>query len=483
MNLAVVQRILGLLLMLFSLTMLPPVVVSLIYDDGTWQPFVEAFAIVLGSGLVIWWPSRKVRRELRLRDAFMVVALFWVVLGFAGAVPLLVAERPEMDFADAVFESVSGFTTSGTTVLVGLDSLPKSILYYRQQIHWFGGMGIVILAVALVPVLGVGGMSLYKAETPGPVKDEKLTPRITQTAKALWLVYVGLTAICAVCLWLAGMSVFDAIGHSFAALSTGGVSTHDANIAYFDGAAIPLILTVFMFLGGANFALHFLLLRNRSARGYLRDSEFRTYAMIMVSVSVFVILMLKLTGTYAGWGSSILHGLFQTVSMQTTTGFLTTDFSVWPTALPVLIMLLTFIGGCAGSTSGGIKVLRWSLLGKQASREIKRLVHPSGEFSVKLRGKPVPLRVIDAVWGYFTIYIVLFGMLMVLLMLTGVDQITAWTAIATCINNAGPGLGTITSNFTTISDAGIWICTLAMLLGRLEIFTLVILFTPAFWRK
>jgi trk system potassium uptake protein TrkH len=413
----------------------------------------------------------------------VVVAAFWIVLSFAGAVPLLVAERPSMDLTHAVFESVSGFTTSGGTVLVGLDAMPKSILYYRQQIHWLGGMGIVILAVALVPVLGVGGMSLYKAETPGPVKDEKLTPRITQTAKALWLVYVGLTAACALCLWLAGMSPFDAIAHSFATLSTGGVSPYDQSIAYFHSTAIPLVLAFFMFLGGANFALHFLMFRNRNLKSYLRDSEFRAYTVIMLSISAFVIVMLKVTGTYADWGSAALHGLFQVVTMQTSTGFLTTDFAAWPSALPVLLMLLTFVGGGAGSTAGGIKVLRWVLLGKQASREIKRLVHPSGEFSVKLRGKPVPLRVIDAVWGYFTIYIVLFALLMLLLMLTGVDQVTAWSAIATCINNAGPGLGAVTYNFTTLNDAGIWICTLAMLLGRLEIFTLVILFTPAFWRK
>jgi trk system potassium uptake protein len=344
-------------------------------------------------------------------------------------------------------------------------------------------MGIVILAVALVPVLGVGGMSLYKAETPGPVKDEKLTPRITQTAKALWLIYVGLTAACALCLWLAGMDAFDAIGHSFAAVATAGVSTHDANIAYFQGAAIPLILALFMFLGGVNFALHFVAFRNRSLRSYLRDSEFRAYGLIMLALSAFVIVMLKLTGTYAGWGGAVLHGLFQVVSMQTTSGFLTTDFSAWPTALPVLLMLATFVGGCAGSTAGGIKVLRWMLVGKQASREIKRLVHPRGEFVVKLRGKPVPLRVIDAVWGYFAIYIVLFALLMLVLMLTGVDQVTAWSAIAACMNNAGTGLGDVTYNFTTLSDPGIWVCTLAMLLGRLEIFTLVILFTPVFWRK
>jgi len=483
MNIAVVQRILGLLLMLFSLTMLPPIGVSFLYQDGNWQPFIDAFMIVFASGFVIWWPSRKVQRELRLRDAFVVVASFWVVLGLAGAVPLVVAETPQMDFTEAMFEAVSGFTTTGATVLVGLESLPKSILYYRQQIQWLGGMGIVILAVALVPVLGVGGMSLYKAETPGPIKDEKLTPRITQTAKALWLIYVGLTAICAVSLWLAGMSAFDAIGHSFAALSTGGFSTYDDSVAHFDSMTISLILAFFMYLGGANFGLHFMLFRNRNLSGYRRDSEFRAYTAILLSLSAFVIVMLMITGTYDSWVDALHHGLFQVVSMQTSTGLKTANFSAWPSALPVVIMLATFIGGCAGSSGGGIKVMRWLLVGKQAAREFKRLVHPSGEFAVKLRGKPVPLRVIDAVWGYFTIYLVLFGLLMVLLMLTGVDQVTAWSAIATCMNNTGPALGDAAHNFQGFSVLGKWICTLAMLFGRLEIFTLLILFTPTFWRK
>jgi trk system potassium uptake protein TrkH len=483
MNFAVVQRILGLLLMLFSLTMLPPVGVSFLYADGHWQPFADAFVIVFAAGLIIWWPSRRERRELRLRDAFLVVASFWVVLGLAGAVPLVVAENPTMTFTDAVFEAVSGFTTTGATVLVGLDSMPKSILYYRQQIQWLGGMGIVILAVALIPVLGVGGMSLYKAETPGPVKDEKLTPRITQTAKALWLVYVGLTASCALCLWLAGMSVFDAIGHSFSTVSTGGFSPYDASVAHFDSMAISMILVLFMYLGGANFALHFMVFRNRNPGAYRRDSEFRAYTVILLALSTFVIATLLITGQYDDWLDAVHHGLFQVVSLQTSTGFLTDNFSVWPSALPVVVMLATFVGGCAGSSAGGIKVLRWLLVSKQAAREFKRLVHPSGEFAVKLRGKPVPLRVIDAVWGFFTIYIGLFALLMVLLMLTGIDQVTAWSAIATCMNNAGPALGDAASNFQSFSPAGIWICTAAMLFGRLEIFTLLVLFTPTFWRK
>ena len=483
MNLSVVQRILGILLMIFSLSMLPPLGVSLWYADGNWQPFLDGFLIVLTAGFLVWWPSRKVRRELRLRDAFLVVASFWVVLGVAGAVPLIVSERPTMSFTGAVFEAVSGFTTTGATVLTGLDSLPQSVLYYRAQIHWLGGMGIVILAIALLPVLGVGGMSLYKAETPGPVKDEKLTPRITQTAKALWLVYVGLTTACAVSYWLAGMSLFDAIAHSFATLSTGGFSTHDASIGYFDSMTISMITVLFMYLGGANFALHFLLFRNKSVRAYLRDPEFRAYTWILLTVSAIVTIALLLGGTYSNWVDAVHHGLFQVVSVQTSTGYLTANFAAWPGMLPVLIMLMTFVGGCAGSTGGGIKVIRWVLVGKQASRELKRLVHPSGEFAVKLAGKPVPIRVIDAVWGFFTIYLLLFGLLMLLLMATGVDQVTAWSAIATCMNNAGPGLNEVASNFQTIPAAGMWVCTAAMLFGRLEIFTLLVLFTPTFWQK
>jgi trk system potassium uptake protein TrkH len=483
MNLSVVQRILGILLMVFSLSMLPPLAVSLWYADGNWQPFLDAFLIVLTAGFLVWWPSRKVRRELRLRDAFLVVASFWVVLGLAGAVPLIVSERPVMSFTHAVFEAVSGFTTTGATVLVGLDTLPRSVLYYRQQIQWLGGMGIVILAIALLPVLGVGGMSLYKAETPGPVKDEKLTPRITQTAKALWLVYVGLTAACALAYWLAGMSLFDAIGHSFSTLSTGGFSPYDASMGQFASMTISMIAVAFMFMGAVNFSLHFLLFRNRSLRSYWRDSEFRGFVTILLSIALVVVVALRLTGTYPTWKDALHHGLFQVVSIQTSTGFLTANFAAWPGMLPVLVMLSTFVGGCAGSTAGGMKAIRWVLVGKQASRELKRLVHPSGEFAVKLAGKPVPIRVIDAVWGFFTIYLLLFGLLMLLLMATGVDQVTAWSAIATCMNNAGPGLNQVASNFQTIPAAGIWVSTAAMLFGRLEIFTLLVLLTPTFWQK
>jgi trk system potassium uptake protein TrkH len=483
MNLLMVLRILGLMLMLFSLTMLPPIGVSLAYADGHWYPFLVAFGVIAVIGLALWLPVRKVHRDLRLRDGFLVVAVFWVCLGIAGATPLLISDVPALSFTDAVFEAVSGFTTTGATVIVGLDGLPKSILYYRQQIHWFGGMGIIVLAVALMPVLGIGGMSLFKAETPGPFKDQKLTPRITQTAKALWAIYATLTAACAAGFWLAGMSGFDAIGHAYAALSTGGFSTHDASFAHFDSVAIDAIATLFMFLGGANFALHFLVIRGRDPRLYWRDTEFQAYFWLIVWVIAGTTAYLWLMGTFDTLGAALHHASFQVVSMQTSTGFLTTGFADWPGALPVLMLLLTFICGCAGSTAGGMKVIRWLLVFRQGLAELKQLVHPSAEVPVKLAGRPVPQRVISGVVGFFAMYLIVFATLMLLLMMFGVDQVTAWSAIATCINNTGPGLGEVAWTFADQSDSAKWICTIAMLIGRVEIFTFIVLLTPAFWQR
>ena len=483
MNLSMVLRILGLMLMIFSLSMLPPVAVSFVFADGHHTPFVYAFLIVASLGLALWLPVRKVRRDLRLRDGFLVVALFWVFLGLAGATPLLISDVPELSFTDAVFEAVSGFTTTGATVIVGLDELPKSILYYRQQIQWLGGMGIIVLAVALLPVLGIGGMSLYKAETPGPVKDEKLTPRIAHTAKALWLVYLTLTVACGVAFYVAGMNAFDAVGHAFSTLSTGGFSPYDASLSHFDNVAIEVVAIVFMMAGGTSFALHFVMFRQRTAGVYWRDPEFRAYVGTLASLTLVVSTYLYLAGSYGSPLEALRYGSFQVVSLQTSTGFVTADFPSWAGALPPLLMLATFIGGCAGSTGGGIKVIRWLLVVKQGLVELRRLVHPSAEIPVKLAAKPVPVRVMNAVAGFFAIYLLLFGAMMLLLMAAGLDQVSAWSAIATSINNAGPALGQVSANFRDVPDAAKWICALAMLIGRLELFTLIILFTPDFWRK
>lgn len=483
MNLSMVQRILGMMLLLFSLTMLPPIGVSVAYADGHWQPFLAAFGIVAAAGLLCWLPVRNLRGDLRLRDGFLVIAVFWILLGLAGATPLLISDVPKLSFTDAVFEAVAGFTTTGATVIVGLDDLPKSILYYRQQIQWLGGMSIIVLAVALMPVLGIGGMSLYKAETPGPMKDQKMTPRITQTAKALWAVYVLLTALCAAGYYLAGMGAFDAIGHAFSTLSTGGFSPHDASLGYFDSAAIDIVATVFMFLGGVSFALHFMALRRRDPGLYRRDPEFMAYFSLIATIILASAAYLWFQGEFASFAQSLRYTSFQVVSIHTGTGYATSGFAHWPGAMPALLMLLTFVGGCAGSTTGGMKVIRWLIVFRQGVAELKRLVHPSAEIPVKLANRAVPQRVIIGVAGFFAMYFIVFGALMLTLMMLGLDQVTAWSAVASSLNNVGPGLGGIADTYRDVPDAAKWVCAIAMIAGRVEIFTLLLLLTPAFWQK
>ena len=483
MNWTVVQRILGLLLMMFSLTMLPPALVALFFDEAAWLPFIESFALTLLAGLIIWFPVHRSRKDLRLRDGFLVVAAFWTVLGTFGAAPLYLADAITMSLTDAVFESISGLTTTGATVMTGLDDLPKSILYYRQQLQWFGGMGIIVLAVAVLPMLGVGGMQLYRAETPGPVKDTKLTPRITETAKALWYVYLAFTVACAVSYMIAGMGWFDAICHAFSTVAIGGFSTHDASIGYFDSATIDIVAIVFMFIAGINFSLHFFAWRFVSIKHYATDTEFRAYTTILVTLAVLVIAGLIYHRSYNDVGDSVINGLFQAVSIATTTGFTTANYATWPAAIPVALLFASFIGGCAGSTAGGIKVIRCLLIYKQGVREIVRLVHPSAAIPVKLGNKAVQVRVIDAVWGFFSVYAVVFVVLMLAMMATGLDQVTAFSAVAATLNNLGPGLGDVASGFMNLSDQAKWIAVAGMLLGRLEIFTLLVLITPTFWRR
>lgn len=482
MQISVIQRVLGLLLMLFSLTMLPPVVVSVVFRDGMVPTFLQGLVIIFLLGTAIWWPVRSIRRELRLRDGFIVVVMFWTVLGIAGAVPLYMAPALSLSIPDAVFESISGLTTTGATVIVGLDTLPKSILFYRQELQWLGGMGIIVLAVAVLPMLGIGGMQLYRAEAPGPVKDSKLTPRITETAKALWYIYLGLTVLCALAYWAAGMTLFDAIAHSFSTVAIGGFSTHDASIGYFNSALIELIAVVFMLLAGANFALHFTAARSRQFSHYFADAEFRTYILILSGIALITIAYLIASQTL-GVGEAWHHGLFQAVSIGTTTGFTTSNYSVWPGFLPVLLLFASFIGGCAGSTGGGMKVIRVMMLFKQGRRELRRLVHPSARLTIKVGQQAVSDRVVDAVWGFFATYVFAFFLMLLILMAVGLDQITAFSAVAAAMNNLGPGLGEVAQNFASINDFAKWVLCFAMLLGRLEVFTLLVLLTPSFWTR
>lgn len=483
MQLTIIQRIIGILLMIFSVTTLPPMVVSLIYDDGTLMPFVITFLSTLVAGLVIWFPVRNHRKDLRLRDGFVIVVTFWTVLGLTGALPFMLSDEPHLSPTDAIFESMSGLTTTGATVISeSIDTLPKSILYYRQQLQWLGGMGIIVLAVAILPLLGIGGMQLYRAETPGPMKDSKLTPRITETAKALWYIYLALTIFCALAYWAAGMSGFDAIAHSFSTVAIGGFSTHDASMAYFNSPLIEMVAVFFMLLAGMNFALHFLAWRSFSINPYRYDTEVKVYLGILATVSAITVSYLYYSGTFDNFGDALHHGIFQTVSIGTTTGFTTTAFYAWPGFLPVLLLLISFIGGCAGSTGGGMKVIRMVLLFKQGSREVSRLVHPSAQIPIKIGGKVLPERVIEAVWGFFSLYVACFVVFMLIILATGEDQVTAFSAVAACMNNLGPGLGAVGAHFDNLTDTAKWVLSLAMLMGRLEVFTLLVLLSPAFWR-
>jgi trk system potassium uptake protein len=483
MSLTSVQRIVGLLLMIFSATMIVPLVISLVFADGAWFPFVTGFVATLATGFVIWFPVRDHKRDLRLRDGFLVTVAFWAVLGTAGAIPLLISHAPAVSVTDAVFEAISGLTTTGSTVLTGIDYLPESIRWYRQQLQWFGGMGIIILAVALAPMLGIGGMQLYRAETPGPVKDNKLTPRITETAKALWYIYLSLTVACFLAYWVAGMGWFDAAGHAFSTMSVGGFSTHDASIGYYDSPLIEMICVFFLLVGATNFGLHFFAWRHRSVAHYFQDTEFRALLILAGVLLTVVFVFLMRAEVYETMDRAFVKALFQTVSIGTTGGFASAEFAQWPGFLPVLLLFASFVGGCAFSTGGGIKVVRFLLLFRQGIREVVRLVHPAAQIPVRLSGRAVSPRVVEAVWGFFSVYIGVFVVIMLLLMASGLDQVTAFSATAATLNNLGPGLGGVAENFGGISDFAKWVLVLAMLLGRLEIFTLLVVLTPAFWRR
>ena len=483
MHLPTIFRTIGFLLMLFSLILFLPVIVSLIYQDGATLSFVHAGIITFAIGAGVYLPLRRHKKDLRTRDGFLITALFWIVLGLFGSIPLLLSEFPDLSVTDAVFESISGLTTTGATVISNLDSLPESILFYRQLLQWVGGIGIIVIAVAILPMLGIGGMQLYRAETPGPVKDSKLTPRITQTAKTLFLIYLSLTAVCTLSYWLAGMTFFNAISHAFSTVAIGGFSTHDASMGYYaDNPAILVIACVFMIIAGINFALHFGAFSATNLKLYKRDTECWFYLRYIFFASILVSGMLFFYNTYT-LEDSILYGVFQVVSITTTTGFVTTNFSVWPSALPLLLISFGFLGGCAGSTGGGIKMIRFILLAKQGLRELKQLIHPNAVIPLKLGKRVVDNRVIVAVWSFISVYIMAFFVLTTIMMLSGLDFITAFSAVAASINNLGPGLGSVAENFTSINAFDKWVLCLAMLLGRLEVFTLLVIMTPAFWRR
>ena len=484
MHLKTIFKLIGVLLMMFSVTMLTPLIVNAVYQDGHWLPYVYSFVMTCVSGFMLWYPCRHSHYELKTRDGFLIVSLFWIVICFFSAFPFMLSLHPTNGFTDSMFESVSGFTTTGATIIPRLEKLPHAILFYRQQLQFLGGMGIIVLAVAILPMLGVGGMQLYRAETPGPMKDNKLTPRITESAKALWMIYLILTIVCIVCYYLAGMTIFEAIGETFATVSTGGFSLHDNSFAHYNSTTIEIIACVFMLLGGINFSLHFVALQQKSLRHYWQDEELKFYLLLLFASCLFITITLVSYDIFIeNRHYAITKSLFNVISLSTTTGFSSAPFSIWPTFAPILIMFLAITGGCAASTSGGIKVIRFLLLFKGTQREIVHLIHPNAIYNIKFGGHTLSRQVLQSMWGFISIFTALFVFFTLALLALGNDLLTSFGAVTASLANAGAGLGKVSSNFATLDVPSKWLLIFAMLLGRLEIFSLFVLLTPSFWQK
>lgn len=484
MQIKTVLRLLGIFLMLFSVSMLTPLSINFIFHEACAQPFMLAFICTFLTGCNLWLLFRHQKADLKIRDGFLLVALFWFVLCGFGALPfLLIIQQNHHYITNAIFESVSGFTTTGASIIKNIHTLPNAALFYRQQLQFLGGMGMVVLAVAILPMLGVGGMQLYRAETPGPMKESKLTPRIAHTAKTLWSIYCLLTIGCMLCYWVAGMSWFEALGESFSTVSTGGFSMHNNSFAYYHSTAIELIACCFMLIGSSNFALHYLAFIKKDVRCYAADEEFRHYLSVILGFITVVSLVLILANNYASHHMAIVKSAFHIISFATTTGFTSTEVAYWPACIPIAMILLGIIGGCGGSTSGGIKAVRALLLIKQSKQEIKRLIHPHAVISLKFGQQPLSEQVLQSVWAFISVFIALFFVIMLLLMAFGNDFLSAFSATIASIANLGAGFGNIQQDFAQLNMASKWILIFAMIAGRLEIFSLLILFSRHFWEK
>ena len=475
-------RILGTLLMLFSFAQIFPGFLAYFFEerDFVYNFIVTGFVTFLIGCFLFFLASEK-NGDLRTKDGFIITIFFWTVLGFFGSIPFYLAELEGVSYIDSLFESISGLTTTGATVLVGLDDMPKSLLFYRQLLQWLGGMGIIVLAVAVLPLLGVGGMQLYKAETPGPLKDSKLTPRITETAKALWFVYLSMTISCSILYKYFGMSWFDAVCHAFSTISIGGFSTHDKSFAFFSNSGLRWTAIIFMVISGINFALHYLAWTKKRLFHYFYDSEVKLYLSLLTSTALITYLTLYFSENI--YDEMVVDSVFQAVSIGTTTGFLTSNYSNWPLFVPIMLLIAAFIGACAGSTGGGIKVIRALILIRQGSSEITKLIHPNAVVTIKFGRKSLDPRVSESVWGFFAVYVATFLIILMFLLSQSNDFLTAFSAVGATLNNLGPGLGAVSENYKEITDGSKLALCIAMLLGRLEIFTLLLLFTPAFWRN
>jgi trk/ktr system potassium uptake protein len=483
MRLVAIANVLSRVLLLFAASMAFPWGLSYALGDGAQQAFGYSLALTLAAALVLWLITFHERRELQVRDGFLLVALVWTVLPAFATLPLLFSVQ-DLRFTEAYFEAVSGLTASGATVLTNLDALPPSVNIWRGLMIWLGGMGVIVLAVAILPLLGVGGSQLFKAETPTPMKDTKLTPRIAETAKGLWLVYVGFTAACISAYWLAGMSELDALMHGFTTMGLGGFSTHDSNFAYWNSPAIEAVAIAFMLVAAINFATHFLAWRRLSVYPYRRDPEAKAMIMVLAVSVLLVAGYLVLTGVYESFGTALRYSAFNVVSVATTTGYASTDYGKWPIFAPLLMLFLSSFASCSGSTGSGVKMIRAQILFKQIFRELLRTIHPRVYSPVKLSERPVSNATVFAVLAYLFVYVSCVIVLTLLLTASGLDVISAFSAAVASLNNTGPGLGEVgpASTYANLTDTQTWICSFAMLLGRLELFTLMVVLTPAFWR-
>ncbi|MBA3032026.1 MAG: TrkH family potassium uptake protein [Gammaproteobacteria bacterium] len=475
-------RVFGVLLIGFSLTLLVPLILSWWWHDGATAAYDEAFVLTFGSGLGLWWMARHQKDELKIRDGFLMVVMVWVLLPAFACLPLIL--QLNLSFTDAYFEAVSGLTTTGATVLANIDTLPPSINLWRGMLVWLGGMGLIVLAVAVLPLLGIGGRQMFKAETPGPMKDAQLTPRMAQTAKGLWVVYAAITLACALAYKLAGMDWFDAVMHAFTTMGLGGFSSHDSSFEYWNSPAIEMVAIIFMLIAGMNFATHFLAVHRQSLAPYRRDPEAGWFLVVTLGSVLGIALYLWQFGVYPEFTTALRFAAFNVVSIATTTGYANTDYNLWPIFAPLWMLLLSCFATSAGSTGGGLKMVRAMILYKQVYRELIRAMHPSAVWPVRIGGKPVPGNILSAVMAFGFIYMVSISLLTLLMIFSGLEIVSAFSAVVASINNTGPGLNQVgpATTFAILTDFQTWICTFAMLLGRLEMFTLLVVLTPAFWR-
>ena len=467
------------MLMMFAGTLMIPIVTSLSFSDGNLQTFIVSLIVFFIIGMLLYFPNSKIKSsDIKSKEGFLIVVLFWLILSLFGSLPFILDKDLSLSFVDALFESISGWTTTGATIIDDLENLSPSILIYRQMLQWLGGMGIVILALAILPMLGVGGMQLYKAESTGPIKDNKISPRIAETAKSLWRVYIGLTIACALLYFFAGMSIFDSVAHSFSTIAIGGFSTYNDSIGHFNSPVIEFVCIIFMLLAALNFILHFLAVKSGSIAIYFKDTEVRSFTFI-------IIIFLSLIYVFHLVNNSdipLRHIIFQLISFITTSGFTSTSYESWPSFIVFTLLLVSFFGACAGSTGGGIKIIRIVLVLKLLKKGLLRTLHPTAQVPVKINDQAISDEVASNIYDFIVFYILSYMILSFLLLIFGNDIATSFSSVASCLNNLGPAVGDAANSYSSLSSSSKYVLSFTMILGRLEIYTLLIILTPYFWK-